>query len=86
MKLSYIILIVTTHKNPKLRHLKKRKQRKKRYRIPPDKNNRQNRKGKESVEAQSYQKTKDKMGIENPHKFYFFKIYNLLGPSWILCS
>lgn len=31
------------------------------------------------MEAQGYQKTKDKMGIRNPHTFYFFKIFNLLG-------
>ena len=35
--------------------------------MPPNKNNRQKHKGKEPMEAQSYQKTKDKMAIENLH-------------------
>ena len=47
--------------------LKKRGNRGKKYRIPPNKNNRQKHKRKEPREAQSYQKTKDKMAIGNPH-------------------
>ena len=35
--------------------------------MPPNKNNRQKHKGKEPMEAQSDQKTKDKMAIENLH-------------------
>ena len=39
---------------------------KKKYGIPPNKNNRQNT-GKEPMEAQSCQKRKDKRAIRNPH-------------------
>ena len=35
--------------------------------MPPNKSNRQNHKGKEPMEAQSYQKTKDKIAIGKSH-------------------
>ena len=51
--------------NPKWRHItfKKGRNRGKKCGIPPNKNN----KGKEPIEAQSYQKTRDKIAIGNPH-------------------
>ena len=45
--------------------LKKRQYRGKKYRILPNKNNRQKHKGKKPIDAQSYQKTKDKIAIRN---------------------
>ena len=59
----FIVLMVTTHKNPQTeaQSFKKRKQGK--HGIPPNKINKWKHKAKELMEAQSYQKTKDKMAI-----------------------
>ena len=48
-------------------NLKKRRNRGKKNGIPPNKNNRQKHRGKEPMETQSYQESKDKKDIGNPH-------------------
>lgn len=56
----FINVMVTTHKNTESKiHHKKRGIRRKKYGIPPNKNNGQKHKGKEPMEAQSSQKIKD---------------------------
>ena len=61
--------MVTTHKRSRSETitLKKKKQRGKNHRIPPNQYNRQKHKEKETMETQSYQKTKNKMTIGKPH-------------------
>ena len=56
-----------TNKQTPDTQLTKRGNKGKEYVIPPNKNNRHKHKGKEQLEAQNYQKTKDKMAIGNLH-------------------
>ena len=64
-QISFFTNLKITTKNETIA-LKKRGNWEKRYGIPPNKNV-EKYKGKEPMEAQSYQKTKDKMAIRNPH-------------------
>ena len=57
--------------------LKKKKETGKKYRIPLNKNNKHK---EEPMEAQSYQKTKDKMAIENPLSMTTLNVNGLNAP------
>ena len=66
----FINLMLTTHTHTHTHttyNFKKRGNKGRTYGIPPNRTNRQKHSGKETMEALSYQKAKDKMAIGNPH-------------------